>query len=88
MSAGTKQATRTAFGRLVAIIVELAKPEGASAPDLSRRWEVSRKTIQRDLDFVRDQLMLEAEYDPSRWRWHLRDASKAEAIQNVFLNVI
>ncbi|NBS13435.1 MAG: WYL domain-containing transcriptional regulator [Verrucomicrobia bacterium] len=34
---------------------------------LGREFEVSYKTIQRDLDFMRDRLNLPIEYDPSRY---------------------
>jgi proteasome accessory factor B len=38
-----------------------------NAARLAAEFEVSRKTIQRDLDFMRFQLDLPIEYDPQRW---------------------
>lgn len=45
-----------------------------TAAALAREWEVSRKTIVRDLDYLRQQLGYEADWDPRLSRYILRRA--------------
>src|SRR5262245_10885570 len=40
-----------------------------NASTLARELEVSTKSIQRDLEFMRDRMNLPLEYDPSRFGW-------------------
>ena len=44
---------------------------------LGREFEVSYKTIQRDLDFMRDRLHLPIEYDPSRYTFRYTEPVEA-----------
>ena len=44
---------------------------------LGREFEVSYKTIQRDLDFMRDRLNLPIEYDPSRYTFRYTEPVEA-----------
>ncbi|MBM3876334.1 MAG: WYL domain-containing protein [Verrucomicrobia bacterium] len=41
-----------------------------NATKLAAEMEVSTKTIGRDIEFMRDRLMLPLEYDSSRWGYH------------------
>jgi predicted DNA-binding transcriptional regulator YafY len=40
-----------------------------NAAALADRFEISRKTAQRNIDFMRDRLAAPLEYDPSRRGW-------------------
>ena len=44
--------------------------KGVPYSSLAAAFEVSTKTIQRDLDFMRDRLNLPLEYDAARWGYH------------------
>ena len=48
-----------------------------NASSLARELEVSAKTIQRDLEFMRDRLQLPLDYDATRWGYHYTEAVKA-----------
>lgn len=86
---------RKVFERIVAIAVELTTPEGVNAPQLASRFEVSPKTIQRDLDFMRDNLMLDIRYERrgpcgGAWRrgkWHTSQVERVQGIKAVFANL-
>jgi predicted DNA-binding transcriptional regulator YafY len=78
---------RPAFERLIALLVELAGPQCVTNTTLAAKFHVSTKTVQRDMDFIRDRLMLEVEFDSHHCRWQLIDREKAEAIGAVFSNL-
>ena len=54
------------FRRLLFIDQELQKGECPNCRSLAETWEVSTKTIQRDIDYLRDQLGAPIAYDASR----------------------
>ena len=49
---------------------ELSSGSRPNASGLARKLEVSTKTIQRDLDFMRDRLGLPLAYEPARFGYH------------------
>ena len=49
---------------------EIASGSYPNATTLARGMEVSTKSIQRDLEFMRDRLNLPLEYDGSRFGYH------------------
>jgi response regulator of citrate/malate metabolism len=86
---------RSTFERILAIAVELTTPQGANTPELARRFEVSTKSIQRDLDFMRDRLLLDIRYEQQgrcrgAWRrgnWHTSQVERVQGIKAVFANL-
>lgn len=56
-------ATRPPLARMVAIHEDLSEERLPNCSKLAKRFEVSTKTVQRDLEFMRDQLQLPIEYD-------------------------
>ena len=55
--------TRPPFLRMLRIHELLSAGRFPNCSVLAREFEVSVKTVQRDVDFMRDQLMLPIEYD-------------------------
>ena len=55
--------TRPPFLRMLRIHELLSADRCPNCSVLAREFEVSVKTVQRDVDFMRDQLMLPIEYD-------------------------
>jgi predicted DNA-binding transcriptional regulator YafY len=55
--------TRPPFLRMLRIHEHLSADRAPNCSVLAREFEVSVKTVQRDVDFMRDQLMLPIEYD-------------------------
>lgn len=55
--------TRPPFLRMLRIHELLSADRAPNCSILAREFEVSVKTVQRDVDFMRDQLMLPIEYD-------------------------
>jgi len=49
---------------------------GSTSDHLARMWECSRKTIYRDLHFMRDRLGYDLEFDSSTNNWRLLSAPK------------
>src|ERR1051325_108348 len=58
--------TRPPLERMMRIHQEIASGSFPNATTLARSLEVSTKSIQRDLEFMRDRLNLPVEYDASR----------------------
>ena len=56
---------RPPLARMLQIHEELQTGEPTNCKKLSRQLEVSPRTVQRDIDFMRDQLGLPIEYDPA-----------------------
>jgi proteasome accessory factor B len=54
------------MARMMRIHELLSSGKHANCPRLAEEFEVSPKTIQRDIDFMRDQLQLPIDYDPQR----------------------
>ena len=83
-------ASRNTFERIIAIAIALTTPGGANTPELAQRFEVSTKSIQRDLDFMRDRLLIEIKYEqhghcPGAWR--TSDVERVQGIKAVFANL-
>ena len=76
-------AARYTFGRLIAICVELTRPQGASQPEISRQFQVSTKTVQRDFDYIRDFLLLPVEYDRNSRRWAIKSTAAIRRIGGI-----
>jgi proteasome accessory factor B len=55
----------------------LSTQQVVNCQKLGREFEVSYKTIQRDLDFMRDRLNLPLEYDPKRYTFRYTEAVEA-----------
>src|SRR5688572_14993729 len=62
--------TRPPLERMMRIHQEIAKGTYPNASTLGRQLEVSTKSIQRDLEFMRDRLNLPLEYDRSRFGFY------------------
>lgn len=63
----------TVFLRVVWVIRKLAENEYPNASKIAQRFEVSTKTGQRTIDFVRDQLGAKIEYCPKRRGWKIKE---------------
>jgi len=61
---------RPPLERMLRIHQALQSGSHPNATQLAGELEVSTKTIQRDLDFMRDRLELPVEYDPQRFGYH------------------
>jgi hypothetical protein len=61
---------RTVLERISIIHYEIEAAAFPNATTLSRVLEVSTKSIQRDLEFMRDRLCLPIEYDVHRWGYY------------------
>lgn len=61
-SAGTK--SRPPLARMVRIHELLQRDDFPNCFSIATELEVSHKTVQRDIDFMRDQMLLPIEYDP------------------------
>lgn len=57
---------RPAIGRMLRIHQELKQGNYPNCTSLAHELEVSTKTIARDMDFIRDRMMLPIEYHPSK----------------------
>ena len=55
----------------------LSTQQVVNCQKLGREFEVSYKTIQRDLDFMRDRLNLPLEYDPTRYTFRYTEVVEA-----------
>lgn len=62
--------SRPPLERMMRIHQEIASGRYPNTTTLARSLEVSTKSIQRDLEFMRDRLNLPLEYDDSRWGYH------------------
>lgn len=66
--------SRPPLARMLHIHEALQEEAYPSAVTLARSLEVSRKTVQRDVDFMRDRLGLPIEYNPSRRGYYYTEA--------------
>lgn len=58
--------SRPPLARMMVIHEDLVGERAPNCSQLARRLEVSSKTVQRDIEFMRDQLLLPIEYDSSK----------------------
>jgi len=63
--------TRPPLERMGRILVLLKEGRGITCSSVSRELEVCSKTIQRDLDFMRDRLQVPLGYDVKTGTWKL-----------------
>jgi predicted DNA-binding transcriptional regulator YafY len=61
--------------RLVYIDQEIGRGTYPNCTSLARGWEVSSKTIQRDLDYLRDSLQAPIEYDSRRHGYYYTEGT-------------
>ena len=69
--------------RLVRIDSELRSKKWPNATTLARLFEVTERTIHRDIDCLRDQLGAPIEYDSSRHGYYYREESYRLALPQV-----
>jgi predicted DNA-binding transcriptional regulator YafY len=62
--------SRPPLERMMRIHHEIASGKYPNATTLAREFEVSTKSIQRDLEFMRDRMNLPIEYDGSHFGYH------------------
>ena len=66
---GALPSSRPPLARMMKIHEELQDGRLTNCTKLAKKFEVSTKTIMRDLAFMRDQLDLPVEYDPQTYAW-------------------
>jgi len=64
-------ATRPQMERLFRIVAEVQKGEYPNCATFQKLFEMNRRTILRDIEFLRDRLKAPLEYDASRNGYHL-----------------
>ncbi len=83
---------RAQFGRLLALDEKIRAGKRPNCSSFAREWEVSAKTVQRDVEFLRDACGAPIKYDPahkgyvytdSTWRLGPLDLSDGELLQLV-----
>src|SRR5262249_31396353 len=74
---------RHVLARMVRIDRELRAKSWPNASTLARLLEVNERTIQRDLDCLRDQMGAPIEYDPSRHGYYYREKTYRLAFPQV-----
>lgn len=62
--------SRPPLERMMRIHTAIASGKHPNASFLSREFEVSTKTIQRDIDFMRDRMGLPIDYSPQRYGFY------------------
>jgi predicted DNA-binding transcriptional regulator YafY len=62
--------TRPALVMLALVDRELATGRGLRISEFAVRYEVSRRTVQRYLDLIRDRFGLAIRYNAITYRWH------------------
>ncbi len=76
--------SRPPIARMIAIHNTLKEEAFPNANTLSKQLEVSPRTIQRDMEFMRDQLGLPIDYDDSRFGFYY--TSEVEAFPTIHLS--
>jgi predicted DNA-binding transcriptional regulator YafY len=66
--------SRPPLERMMRIHQEIASGSHPNATSLARAMEVSTKSIQRDVEFMRDRMNLPLAYDPGRHGYHYTEA--------------
>ncbi|MDQ6764651.1 MAG: DNA-binding protein, partial [Verrucomicrobiota bacterium] len=69
-----KGSSRPPLERMMRIHAQLKAGEFPNCRKISEAIEVSAKTIQRDIDFMRDRLGLPIDYDPLRFGFYYSEA--------------
>ena len=62
-----KTTTRPMIERLANIMAEIQAGMYPNTKTLAEKLEVSKKTVERDIEFLRDRLRLPIGYDARRW---------------------
>lgn len=65
---------KTQFSRLMELDNQIRQGKYPNCLSFATEWEVSQKTIQRDIDFLRDSLNAPIEYDRERKGFYYTDA--------------
>src|SRR5436305_6944107 len=65
-----KTDTQPQLTRLHGLVQRIQKGDHPTQQILAREWEKDRRTIQRDLDFIRDVWNLPLQYDPQRYGYY------------------
>ena len=71
------QKFKTQYRRLLFIDRKLKERAAPNCVSLAREWEVSAKTIQRDIEYLRDQLDAPIAYDPLKHGYYYTEPSFA-----------
>ena len=58
--------TKSQFLRLMDLDQRIRSGKYPSVRDMAKTWEVTPRTIKRDLEFMRDSLLAPISYDPAR----------------------
>jgi predicted DNA-binding transcriptional regulator YafY len=69
---------RPALVRLHHLARKLREGGAFTAGEIARHFEVSRKTITRDLNYLRDRMGYDADWSPSEKRYILHRAPEAQ----------
>jgi len=77
MKPGRRAASRPPLERMVRIHQEIQAGHYPNATTLARQLEVSVKSIQRDLEFMRDRFNLPLAYDPHRFGYYYTEPVKS-----------
>ncbi|MCC5845541.1 MAG: WYL domain-containing protein [Verrucomicrobia bacterium] len=67
------QRTKSQAERLIDLDHLLKSGRYPNCAQFAKKWEVSSKTIQRDIDFLRDRMGAPIEYDPHRHGYYYRE---------------
>src|SRR5437879_764928 len=70
----SRGASRPPLQRMMVVHAHLQAGRLPNCRKLAGELEVSSKTIQRDIEFMRDRLALPIEYDPLRFGFYYREA--------------
>lgn len=74
--------TRPPLERMDRILGLLRNGSGVTCRSIGREMEVSPKTIQRDLDFMRDRLQIPLNYDEQKGSWRISSNQPATLFAN------
>src|SRR6266478_6452622 len=66
-------ATHPQLARLHGLVQRISKGDYPSQAVLAAEWEKNARTIQRDLDFIRDFWCLPLAYEPKRYGYYFRE---------------
>lgn len=72
--------TRPPLERMGRILVLLKEGRGITCSSVGRELEVCSKTIQRDLNFMRDRLQIPLDYDDKKGSWRLSENKRTSLL--------
>ena len=72
--------TRPPIVRMNRILEDLKAGRAVNCQRLGAELEVSYKTIQRDIDFLRDRLGIEITYEPTAYSFRIRPGAKVSIL--------